>query len=406
MSNDAAHEPVVIAIDAGTTGVRAFAIDTDGPPRRAHVPGVHPALPPARLGRTRRGGDLGHHAHGARASCTPQLDRPVAAIGVTDQRETVVAWDRRTGRPRGTGRSCGRTVGPPRAATSWPPPASWNGCADSPAWCWIRTSRRPRWSGCCADGGVAADERPGVRHDRQLARVEPDRRRQPRHRSLQRQPHDALRHLRAPVVRRALRSVRRAARRRCREVRPRPASSAAPSQGSRAPPGHPDHRHRRRPAGLAVRPGMRAPGHGQEHLRHRVVRADEHRHDLPRARRGAAHHGRVAVPASMLGRPADDTGDPLRARGVDLRDRRRGAVAARRTGPDRRRRRGRAARRVGGRQRRAGDGARVHRSGLARTGTRTPAAPSWASPAASAGPTWPVPSSSRWRTRPATWSMR
>ena len=34
------------------------------------------------------------------ASTIAQLDEPVAAIGITDQRETVVAWDRRTGRPR------------------------------------------------------------------------------------------------------------------------------------------------------------------------------------------------------------------------------------------------------------------------------------------------------------------
>src|SRR5690606_31682220 len=27
------------------------------------------------------------------------LEEPIAAVGITDQRETVVAWDRRTGRP-------------------------------------------------------------------------------------------------------------------------------------------------------------------------------------------------------------------------------------------------------------------------------------------------------------------
>jgi glycerol kinase len=30
------------------------------------------------------------------------LEQPVAAIGITDQRETVVAWSRRTGEPYGT----------------------------------------------------------------------------------------------------------------------------------------------------------------------------------------------------------------------------------------------------------------------------------------------------------------
>src|SRR6185503_6755295 len=29
-----------------------------------------------------------------------ELDRPVAAIGITNQRETAVVWDRRTGEPR------------------------------------------------------------------------------------------------------------------------------------------------------------------------------------------------------------------------------------------------------------------------------------------------------------------
>ena len=27
------------------------------------------------------------------------IDRPVAAIGITNQRETIIVWDRRTGRP-------------------------------------------------------------------------------------------------------------------------------------------------------------------------------------------------------------------------------------------------------------------------------------------------------------------
>src|SRR5699024_10880156 len=34
------------------------------------------------------------------AEVVDQLDEPVVAIGITDQRETVVAWDRRTGEPR------------------------------------------------------------------------------------------------------------------------------------------------------------------------------------------------------------------------------------------------------------------------------------------------------------------
>ncbi|MEY2449383.1 MAG: glycerol kinase [Acidimicrobiaceae bacterium] len=90
---------VVIAIDAGTTGVRAFAVDDRGQPAGwsyrefpQHFP--HP-------------GWVEHDANEIWAAVTAVLaelvhtvDQPVAAIGITDQRETVVAWSRRTGEPR------------------------------------------------------------------------------------------------------------------------------------------------------------------------------------------------------------------------------------------------------------------------------------------------------------------
>ena len=90
---------IVISIDAGTTGVRAFAVDVEGVP----------------VGRTYREftqhfpqpGWVEHDpieiwdtTCAVLAELCDQLARPVAAIGITDQRETVVAWDRRTGQPR------------------------------------------------------------------------------------------------------------------------------------------------------------------------------------------------------------------------------------------------------------------------------------------------------------------
>ena len=42
------------------------------------------------------------------------------------------------------------------------------------------------------------------------------------------------------------------------------------------PTGIADRRHRGRPAGGALRPGVPPPGHGEEHLRHRLLPADEH----------------------------------------------------------------------------------------------------------------------------------
>ena len=101
--------PVVIAIDAGTTGVRSRAVFTDGRALDRVVPRVHPALPPARLGRARRGRDLGGRARPPCSTSLGQLDEPVAAIGITNQRETVVAWDRRTGTPLAPGH---RVAGP------------------------------------------------------------------------------------------------------------------------------------------------------------------------------------------------------------------------------------------------------------------------------------------------------
>jgi len=88
----------VIAIDAGTTSVRCIAFDERGSLR-------------ARTGRefTQHFPRPGWVEHDAReiwavtaetlAELTATLDGPVAAIGITNQRETVVAWDRRTGRP-------------------------------------------------------------------------------------------------------------------------------------------------------------------------------------------------------------------------------------------------------------------------------------------------------------------
>ncbi len=68
------------------------------------------------------------------------------------------------------------------------------------------------------------------------------------------------------------------------------------------------------------------PGQRQEHLRHRQLRPAQHRHRGGRSRRGPADDGRLGA----------RQGDRLRARGLRLRHRRGGAVAARRARADRR----------------------------------------------------------------------
>ena len=90
---------VVIALDAGTTGVRAFAVDSNGQPVGYRYREFTQHFP--------RPGWVEHDATeiwnaivGTTAELISSLQQPVASIGITDQRETIVAWDRRTGLPR------------------------------------------------------------------------------------------------------------------------------------------------------------------------------------------------------------------------------------------------------------------------------------------------------------------
>src|SRR5690242_10330406 len=89
----------VIALDAGTTGVRSMAVGADGVPIGARYREFPQYFP--------RPGLVEHDPEeiwtavaGALADLLASLDEPVAAIGITNQRETVVLWDRRTGTPR------------------------------------------------------------------------------------------------------------------------------------------------------------------------------------------------------------------------------------------------------------------------------------------------------------------
>ncbi len=89
----------VISIDAGTTGVRSLVVDESGRPVTSAYREFTQHFP--------RPGWVEHDAteiwtavQQTLAEVTATLDGPVAAIGITDQRETIVAWDRRTGEPR------------------------------------------------------------------------------------------------------------------------------------------------------------------------------------------------------------------------------------------------------------------------------------------------------------------
>jgi glycerol kinase len=90
---------VVIALDAGTTGVRAVAVSEDGAlvnDRYREFPQYFP-----------RPGWVEHDPEeiwtamaATLGDLLGTLTEPVTAIGITNQRETVVLWDRRTGEPR------------------------------------------------------------------------------------------------------------------------------------------------------------------------------------------------------------------------------------------------------------------------------------------------------------------
>ena len=85
---------VVLAIDAGTTGVRSFAVDESGRPVGWAYREFTQHFP--------RPGWVEHDANeiwDAVQATMAAIDQPITAIGITNQRETIVAWDRRTGEP-------------------------------------------------------------------------------------------------------------------------------------------------------------------------------------------------------------------------------------------------------------------------------------------------------------------
>jgi glycerol kinase len=90
---------VVVAVDAGTTGVRSIAVDHEGRPVGASYREFPQHFP--RPGWVEHDPDeIVAAVDATLAELAGTLDQPVAAVGLTVQRETVVVWDRRTGRPR------------------------------------------------------------------------------------------------------------------------------------------------------------------------------------------------------------------------------------------------------------------------------------------------------------------
>ncbi len=87
-----------IAIDAGTTGVRALAVDEAGRPAGWSYRELTQHFPqPGWVEHDPE--EIWAAVETTLAELRSTLKEPVAAIGITNQRETVVAWDRRSGEP-------------------------------------------------------------------------------------------------------------------------------------------------------------------------------------------------------------------------------------------------------------------------------------------------------------------
>jgi glycerol kinase len=89
---------VVIAIDAGTTGVRSRAVFTDGRPSISSYREFTQFFPqPGWV--EHDGSEIWSVVSATLRDVIAQVHEPIGAIGITNQRETILAWNRRTGDP-------------------------------------------------------------------------------------------------------------------------------------------------------------------------------------------------------------------------------------------------------------------------------------------------------------------
>lgn len=91
-------DPIVVSIDAGTTGIRAFAVDSTGTPvgwKYREFPQYFPS--PGLV--EHDANEIWNTTVAVLGELDSELGRPIAAIGITNQRETTVAWDASTGSP-------------------------------------------------------------------------------------------------------------------------------------------------------------------------------------------------------------------------------------------------------------------------------------------------------------------
>ena len=282
----------ILAIDQGTTSTRGIVFDDRRASPSIARRGIRRSTTRPRLGRARCGGHLARHARdGARG------DR---ACRRAARRASPPSASPTSARPRSSG-SAHRQADPPRHRLAGPAhapdvrapegrtaPRSSSGSA--PACCSIPISRPPRSPGCSttSPARAARAERGelafgtidsfllwrltgGRVHATDVTNAS---------RTLLFDIHRAATGTRSCCGCCACRA------RCCREVRDSSAIYGETAAGA-VRTGHADRRHRRRPAGGAVRPGLLRARHGQVHLWHRVLPAAQHRRRRRSLRRTA-----------------------------------------------------------------------------------------------------------------------
>lgn len=89
---------VVVSIDAGTTGVRSFALDENGEQVALSYKEFRQHYP--RPGWVEHdAAEIWNSVQATLSELASVLDQPVAAVGITNQRQTVVAWSRISSEP-------------------------------------------------------------------------------------------------------------------------------------------------------------------------------------------------------------------------------------------------------------------------------------------------------------------
>ena len=259
---------LVAAIDQGTTSSRCILFDRAGRPVASHQ------LEHAQI--TPRPGWVEHDAdeilERVRTCVRVALReagadaRALAAVGISDQRETTVVWDRADRAAGRTTRSSGRTPGPPTPAPGWlgpTRPASdrfrrADRAADLDLLLRAQARLDPR-GGRSRQAGRRRVRRPAVRDDRFLAHLAADRRRpgrRPRDRRHERVADDAD----GPRVARLGACAARCGRHPRGDAARDPLLVRGLRGGRRRPRRRPDRGRPRRPACRAVRPDLLRAG--------------------------------------------------------------------------------------------------------------------------------------------------